>query len=506
MKQQKTFQEQQISAIHGGIVPADVRDGDQIYARLVCQNGPAPFNKEFRVWRMSPLGIELLVQDRTELPKGTPVDLELKIGMQKSTLNGLVVDDVVTENNLHLLHIRLISKIAERVDGIERRESNRWICSEQFFPTAVASNPAKFNDFVYFKVRDLSNGGMKLHTSLRNKFIMPGMSFDCIVNFPMVTQIKMKITVKNLRIEMDGTKEVLALGVTFNKEEKGVSDAVAQYLMQFGSASSLDELLDSGVYVSKVSEAVQFSYVRTKEQYDKVLELRYLAYKDAGKIKEGMTPQDMADEFDSRARIVMGVFKGEVVCSARLIFSQFDDKMEQEKFVKWPAHLPRRDEVVEIMRACTRPDFRGSDLLVSMFKFMAIAVAQSKRKWVVICATDHMAPLYERIGFKQVGLSYEHTGLNNLKHNILVGNVPDAMMGKTVNPIEWNIVWSGVVTYLQQYDMVELEPATNLRLGIYRLLGPVATVVRYFYEKRKADKILMARQAERGEIENKKAS
>lgn len=505
MSQGKTFNESSISSIHGGIVPAEIRDGDPVFARLVSLAGDPAFNREFRVWRMSPLGVELLVEDAHSVPKGTSLDLELKVGTQKSILCGLVVDDLVSENNVHLLHIRLISKPATRADNIERRNSDRWMCSDQFFPTAVASNPAKFNDFIYFKVRDLSNGGMKLHTSLRNKFVMPGMTFDCIVNFPMVTQIKMKITIKNLRIEMDGTREVLALGVTYNPGDRDVQNAVGQYLMQFGSVDSLNELVNSGVYVSNVSEAVQFSYVRTKEDYDRVLALRFLAYKDAGKIKEGATEQDMADEFDARARIVMGTYKGEVVCSARLIFNQFDDKMEQERFVRWPTNLPRRDEMVEIMRACTRPDFRGSDLLISMFKFIAIAVAQSKRKWIVICATKNMAPLYRRIGFHDVGLSYEHQGLNGLPHDILIANVPDAMMGKTVGPLEWNIIWSGVSAYLQQYDLLDLDPATNLRLGVYRLLAPVASLARFFYERKKTKSILSARKADKVAIATPRA-
>lgn len=505
MSSPRKFNETSVSSIHGGIVPAEVRDGDPVFARLISLAGEPAFNREFRVWRMSPLGVELLVEDTTTIPKGTAVDLELKVGNQKSILCGLVVDDVITENKIHLLHMRLISKHANRTDDIERRNSDRWMCSDQFFPTAVASNPARFNDFVYFKIRDLSNGGMKLHTSLRNKFVMPGMTFDCIVNFPMVTQIKMKITVKNLRIEMDGTKEVLALGVTYNTTDRDVQNAVGQYLMQFGSVDSLNELINSGVYVSNVSEAVQFSYVRSKEDYDRVLALRFLAYKDAGKLKDGATEKDMADEFDARARIVIGTYKGEVVCSARLIFSQLDEKMEQEKFVHWPTTLPRRDEMVEIMRACTRPDFRGSDLLISMFKFVAIAVAQSKRKWVVICATKNMAPLYRRMGFHDVGLSYEHQGLNGLHHDILVGNVPDAMMGKSVGPIEWNFIWSDVSNYLQQYDLIELDPATNLRLGVYRLLSPIASLMRFFYERNKTKSILSARKADKIAIETSKA-
>ncbi|MCB0363470.1 MAG: GNAT family N-acetyltransferase, partial [Bdellovibrionales bacterium] len=416
--------------------------------------------------------------------KGTMIDLELHIGLQKTILSGLVVDDIVSDSKISYLHIRLIPRVKPRIESIERRRSTRWICSDEFYPTAVASNPARFNEFVYFRIRDISSNGLKVQTSLRNKFIIPGMTFDCIVNFPMVSQIKMKFVVKTVRIELDYGKEVLAVGVTY-VADKFITESVGQYLMQFGSVSSLQELRKEGFSVESVAQAVQFSYVRTKEDYDRVLQLRYQAYSYAGKLKEGAKPIDMADSFDSRARIVIGKYKGEIVASARLIFNQFEDKMEQESFVKWPVDLPRRDEMVEIMRACTHPDFRKSNLLMSLFRFIAITVTQSRRKWIVICATDDMIDLYKKIGFHKVGLNYLHSGLNNLKHNIMLANVPHAMEGRTVGPIAWNLIWSDVSSYLQEYEISEMDPIANIRLAIYRFFSPLAKLLYYMQKKLK---------------------
>lgn len=463
----------QQSSIHGAAVPADVRDGEMISAKLTSNGGSVSIQKSLKVWKMSPLGVELIDSGPDAIPKGMSVDLELQVGSHRSILNGLVVDDVVETPNKRFIHIRLVPRTRERVESIERRSSSRWICSDEFFPTAVASNPARFNDFVYFKIRDISVGGLKLHTSLRNKFVVPGMIFDCIVNFPMISQVKMRLEIKSARIETISGKEILALGATYDHSNKEISEAVGQYLIQFGSVNSLLDLRAQGLQIESVAKAVQYSYVRTKQEYDEVLKLRFETYRDAGKLKPGATVIDMADAFDSRARIVIGKFKGKVVASARLIFNQFEDSMEQERFVVWPKELPRRDEMVEIMRACTDTEFRRSDLLISMFRFIAVTVAQSKRKWIVICATDEMMSLYEKIGFHQVNLSYNHSGLNGLRHNILLANVPDAMEGKTVGPITWNIVWSDVSRYLEQYGLIEPDPLTNIRLAMYRFIGPI---------------------------------
>ncbi|HMN67184.1 MAG TPA: GNAT family N-acyltransferase [Bdellovibrionales bacterium] len=485
MNSTRKFDDKDQSTIHGTIRPADVREHDSITAEVISVDPKIRFKKTMRVWRMSPLGVEILCNDADLLPKGLSVDIELKVGFQSTTLSGLVVDDVVQEAGRHLLHIRLVPRIKERVESMERRKSARWICSEDFYPTAVASNPALFNDFIYFRVRDLSFGGLQLQTSLRNKFIVPGMIFECIVNFPMVSQVKMKIQIKAVRVDLQYGKEVLSMGATFDTNDKHIVQTVGQYLMQFSSVSSLRELRKDGLIVDSVAEAIQFCYVRTKEEYEQVLELRREAYVEAGKIVESKTAFDMADELDSRARIVIGKYKGKIVASARLIFNRFEDQMEQEKFVRWPMELPRRDEMVEITRMCTRPDFRKSDLLTSMLRFIAITVVQSKRCWIVICATDEMVPLYAKIGFHKVGLDYPHVALNNKIHHVMLANVPDAMEGKTVGPVVWNLVWSEVSSYLEQYGLIQPEPLTNVRLAIYRMLRPFAKFA-YYLSKRRA--------------------
>lgn len=473
MSDLKKLRTEDTAELHGDIVPFDIRNSHVVNARIRGISNGSRFDKQFKVWRISPLGVELVYDPTVDIKKGTEVELELKIGDRKSLLTGLAVDNIVDKNGSMYLHIRLIARTKERIESIERRSSNRWICSDEYYPTAVASNPAIFNEFIYFSVRDISYGGFKLQTSLRNKFVVPGMTIECLMNFPMISNIKVKFEIKTVRVEMIYGKEVLAVGATYDVKNRELIEVLGQYLMQFGNVLSLDQMRSAGFTVKSISNAINFSYVRTKEEYEEVLKLRFSSYLLAGKIKEGMTHLDMADSYDSRSRIVIGKFRGEVVASARLTFSQYNEVMEQEKFVQWPMELPRRDEMVEVMRACTRFDFRRSDLLISMFKFISLSVAQSERRWIVMCATDEMKPLYKKLGFSEVGLKYEHAKLNNLVHNVMLADVPGAMEGSNVGPIMWNVVWSDVSAYLEKYGVIEPNPLSVIRLTIYRALGPI---------------------------------
>lgn len=473
MSDLKKFKTDDSAEIHGNIAPFDIRNSQVINARVRGTTNGLKFDQQLKVWRISPLGVELVCDPTVDIRKGSEIELELKIGETKSLLTGLAVDNIVEKNGSTYLHIRLIARNKERIESIERRSANRWICSEEYYPTAVASNPAIFNEFLYFKVRDISYGGFKLQTSLRNKFVVPGMVFECIMNFPMISNIKVKFEIKTVRVEMIYGKEVLTIGAAYDVKNRELVEVLGQYLMQFGDVSSLDQIRSAGFKVKSISNAISFSYVRTKEEYEEVLKLRFSSYSLAGKIKEGTTYLDMADSYDARSRIIIGKFRGEVVASARLTFSQYNEVMEQEKYVQWPAELPRRDEMVEAMRACTRYDFRRSDLLISLFKFICLSVAQSERRWIVLCATDEMKPLYKKIGFSEVGLKYEHVKLNNLVHNIMLANVPDAMEGSNVGPIMWNVVWSDVSGYLEKYGIIEPNPLSVIRLTVYRALGPI---------------------------------
>ncbi len=463
--------------VHDKITPIDIRDGHLNYAIVKSTSNGLKLNLKLRIWRMSPLGVELVEENSEIIPKGIDVDLEIHNGHHKIYLSGLIVDEVTNKKGLRLLHIRLTPRPKERMESVDRRTSTRWICSEDYFPTAVASNPAQFNDFIYFRVKDISNEGLKLYTSLRNRFLVPSMSIDCLMDFPMITQVKIKLEIKSIRIELENGKEVLAVGVQYNKNDRIVKNAIKQYLIQFSSVKNLEELRQQGIEINEISTVIQYSFVKSKEDYEKVLQLRLDAYKAANKVKEDTSIHQMGDSYDARSRIVMAKFKGEVIASARLIFNKFEDQMEQEKFITWPTTLPRRDEMVEVMRACTHNDFRRSDLFFSLLQFIAVTVAQTKKNWIVICATDDIMPLYKKIGFQEVGLSYNHTGLNGLKHNILLANVKEAMEGKTVGPIVWNVIWSEVSKYLEDYGVMEVDPVTQIRLFCYRLFRPAALFI-----------------------------
>jgi predicted GNAT family N-acyltransferase len=472
----RTFNEADSNTeLHSPFAPVDIRPNEPFSCLVRSRDPNNPFEKELPVWRLSPLGLELKVgKEDTMLTKGLPIDLELRIGKSISYLAGLVVDYSSESFNLQTIGIRLIHRPQERPQAVERRKQKRWICSEQYLPTLCALNPGKFNDYLYFTVKDVSETGLRLVTSLRNKFIVMGMKLDCIASFPLVSQTRFTIKINNLGVVEQQGREFLSIGAEIVDGTERTNEIISQYLLQFGLADSIKELRASNLATPSTKNVVQFGFVKTEGEYREVLNLRRQAYVAVGKLAESVKPEDTADAYDARARIAIGKINGQIVVCARLTFNEVDQKMEQEKYVQWRDDLPRREDVVEVMRLCTHPHFRGSDLLMGMFQFVAISVVQSKRPWIVICATDDVLPLYEKIGFKKIGLQYPHAELNNTVHYILTANVPQAMCGKNVSPIVWNLLWSDVSKYLREYNLLTPDPLMHIRLGLYRLMAPFA--------------------------------
>ncbi|NJN50435.1 MAG: hypothetical protein HC809_00195 [Gammaproteobacteria bacterium] len=239
----------------------------------------------------------------------------------------------------------------------------------------------------------------------------------------------------------------------------------------------IDELREQHLMPRSVSTVVEFSFVRTTEEYDQVLALRHTAYRHAGKVDERLNPEDMGEIYDTRSRIVIGKYHGRVIASAGLVFNEYHDRMEIEESIDWPKELPRRDEMVEVIRNCTHPSYRGSDVLMAMFRFIAITVLQAGRRYVAIGSSPDLIPLYTRIGMRDVNLDYYHRKLGGKLHKVLLGDIPQTMTGANIGPIFWNAIWSETTSYMMSTDLIKVSGIDVARMNLYRLFKPVSLLL-----------------------------
>jgi hypothetical protein len=442
---------------------------------------------------LEPARIELVYPDEGSFNKGDPIDVEVTVAGERSYFEGLIVDLVQENEAIKLIGIRLSKRAVETDQEEDRRQSPRWLCSEDFFPSAVAPGKLGMNDSMRFQIRDISKGGLSLTCSLRNKFLLPGMSLTLAATFPEVGELVIRAKIVRVDITSDAGKDLLVVGTEFvylNKRDRGI---LAQYLIQFSNAQSLEELRSNGFEPHSVSRGVDFYFLKSEEDYRQVLELRLLAHQSEGTIRAtGVTPEDMGDINDARARILVGKYHDRVVVTGRVRFNDLSTPLEHEAHVELPKDFPRRDQIQEVSRLCTHPEFRRSDLLTSFFHFICSSSLSEDRPWYLMGSWERMIPFYRKIGFRETGLSHSEE-LWNQDQAILLGNAVDAMLGRTTHPLYWNLIWRQVSDYTIKNRILVPTKMDRVRLIALRALTPVAHMVFWYRRKPRKKKFSSVR-------------
>jgi predicted GNAT family N-acyltransferase len=472
---QRDFREDYDIDVHGIIVPADIRQTDVVSVRIRASRS-AEFT-ELRAWNLSPLGVEVVDDGTVQGSNGSSVEVEVDIGKFSARFDGFLVrgSKIQTSGGPRLIGIRFTVRNSELIQGSDRRSSSRWICNAKYDPVCIAANPARFNDFVYFRVRDISRSGLRLVTSLRNKFLLPGMHLDLQVSLPLTAQIAVRVTISRVRLTTEDGKDLLELGVTLGKLTRAQRESIGQYLVQFSNAGSLETIKSDGFIARSLSRGIEYEFIKSEQDYRSVLALRLLANRIAEKIPSSYALEDMADIYDIRSRIIAGKYRGQIVGTIRVTFFDTNDQLEHSRFMELPPDFPKSHEILECSRAATHPDFRGSDLWLTLLQHIAILALLAKREWVLISTTAELVDMYSKMGFKDTGLRYEHDLYPGVIQHTLLINVPRTVMGEGVGPIYWNVIWRDVSAYLADSGM--LLPSTKSR--IYSLLSPLSMLARY---------------------------
>ena len=105
--------------LHGPFYPENIRENEMVHAKLSKETDLNNY-KDYRVWRISPLGVELVIEETDQLMKGIDIQLELTIGHQAALLKGLVVDNIVEEAGQKIAHIRLVKQSEEQDTSLEK--------------------------------------------------------------------------------------------------------------------------------------------------------------------------------------------------------------------------------------------------------------------------------------------------------------------------------------------------------------------------------------------------
>ncbi|HVJ64304.1 MAG TPA: GNAT family N-acyltransferase [Bdellovibrionota bacterium] len=477
----KKVPELTVENIHAPFVPADVYHGENISARFACEKSGKELN--LRVWRISPIGVELLLSTE-ELAtvngakhKNGLVSVAILIGGQRCEYEGLKVSEAEGPRPGSMLFgLRWVSEGTNVTkEDADRRSTRRWICGDEFLPTGVTPNPTRFGDFIHFRVKDISKSGMGLITSLRNRYLLPGMTLQTQISFPLFGVISMRFKIGNVRPISYQGKEQLFIGAEFIDLNPDYLGIISSYIMQFSPGAEAGDLKSENLLPRFFSDHVDFGFVKSQEDFKEVLDLRLLSYRDVGKVSADKKAEEMADNFDTRSRIIVARHAGRIIASLRVMFHAPEDMMELEQYVSDVSSLPRKDEIVEVTRFCIHPDYQGGDIIFGIMNQLFLVMAQARRRYIVSFAgEDMLGRMYQKFGAKVTGVKFNHPKLNGAEQEVFVFDINALLSGRSVGPVVWNMLFADIYAHMHTNDFMEFDPLTGARLFFYRLFRPLA--------------------------------
>ena len=377
-----------LDALHDKAVPTNVRESDLILAR-VRRRDVAREYETVRVWRLSPLGIELVQpDDRTQVFKnGERLDLQVVIEGRRAEFAGLVVSQEAVRPRENLFGVRFLSdESTERAPSVDDRKAMRWVCSEEHLPRAVAPSPGRFNEFIGFQVRNISADGLLLVTDIANSFLIPKMALRLTLNLPMVGDTIIDCVLQWTRIGTDGAKDFVEIGAKMIDLSKTSRQILGQYLAQFSRDARLEDLVASGFSANNIDQGFSFFCLKTEKEYDEVLRLRRTSSNNTDSEIE-----DYVSESDRVARIVLGKIGARTVAAARVKYPGLQEKLACETKLKWTEAYPRPEQIIEVEGiALDCPDALKETTVLALFRYICTSCTSINRPNVLILSLIHI--------------------------------------------------------------------------------------------------------------------
>lgn len=465
--------------LHEGVLPVDILPGRNFLCRISPADAPDSASN-MRAWKVSPFGIEV-VDDRLELPIGKSFRLHIDHNGRQQKLFATAIHSY-TDRSRRLVCLRF----AKRLDGTsdqKLRSTIRWTCDSFYAPTVETCLDGSFRTITYLRATELSLTGLGLMTSTRNRKLSPGTHLEAKVSFPLGAKIDVKLLIKYVNWVDKNDKPYLMVGVELTGGMKDYQLHAGQYLLEFGSsegqAPSPKALRDSGFNTKTQGSRLELSYVRSQEEFREILNLRALSF---GQSDEGRQWEKWSDKYDAHARILVGRFRGQIVCSGRIVYQETIANLEQSSFVKMPDIIPRDAPLTEVGRVCTHPLYRGDDLLVQLFRFVVLTMMESGQRYMIVNCTDELLRMYETVGLRKTGASFIHPN-DGAQHHLIFSDLHRTIFGVDIHPIKWMVmigeIWDDLLPYLPESS----TPFERLQLRLLLSARPALKILAEFARK-----------------------
>jgi len=424
-----------------------------------------------RVTGLSGQGATVALRDASaagELLTGQPVTLrflgEHRTGVR--TAGTVVSASRVKRSGSEVLEVTV------RFGARQAPEASRLAVAAFHQPLASGAS-SLLGEWLSFRVESFSPGGMDLLAPASGGVVVPGERLALCVMLP--TAEPRQVDVEVLQVETDAAGAHTRVHVGLVRPEPRFLEAVSEFLLARAGVS-LRQLREAGFPVGDIEKALSFSSVSSPSEMDELLRLRLAAYQSKGKRLYMQDPEEMRDGFDAFSRQLTCRINGVLVASARMTFN--DGDLSRSEYVSYGVQLPERvlrEGFVEVGRVVTHPDYRGSYIIFRLMQELARVALQSGVRYIIGSATDALG-LYERVGFRKLGIQYDAHGMKDVEVIHLDMQRVFREVG-VLDVLSWNLIALPIVEAVERAEgaseVLALSPTRRMMLLGHRLSHPL---------------------------------
>lgn len=348
-----------------------------------------------------------------------------------------VVWETVAENGLFGIEFSTESSFV-----LARAE--RFISHNINAPVISSQDPLDPNRIIYLKVLNASTTGMLLSTSLSNKHLFPGMELrTAVLTIPNVGKTDLDLFIENSR---PGDDRTVLFGVSIKGSSHNYNSLMAKYLSTLGGTEDpdqrLEKLAESNFVNHRLRTHLTIKEINTESDYQKVLKLRFLGYKTAGKVDKAKTWQDMGDGLEKEG-IVLGAFLGgQLVASCEFRLNKVHGVRLSDKISLSQIPGVRSENLAEINKLVVHPKAQSSDIVLGIFQRIHALAILNGRPDGLIASEPKLIPLYERLGFKKTAYSFPHPVREEIQLTLMVIYHEAYSSADGMNPYAWSVAFS----------------------------------------------------------------
>jgi hypothetical protein len=357
--------------------------------------------------------------------------------------------------------------------------------SELYWLTAYAPDPLFFREWLHFKVHAIGPTTLRAITTSRARSLVPGLPLSVTVCIPAAGTFTLRARVESAGAGLrPGELEVL---LALDAPSRRFAEAAAELLAGARDDVTLATLRDQGFAVRGIDRAITCGYVETEDDMRQVLELRLAAYHSKNKFAFAKTAADMRDEYDAHARQIVCRVGGRIVGAVRVLF--VDGKRERSEEVALGAPLPDwlfAEPFGEVSRLCSHPEYRGSDVLVTLMRHLGRVGIQSGLTRLVASCDDQCA-LYLKLGFQKIGVTYDAYGRKGI--DVIAAPVQNLVNGTAVQPFVWGTIHGPIIDFVVRRGQAKPGALGRARAAMFRALrGPIEAIARAGMDRARARK------------------